>query len=110
VVGEEGPLGVKLGATYPGSAFVEFQQHLLDLHARGVILAIASKNNVADVDEVFATNKAMVLAPSHFAAIEVHWRSKTESLASIAGCLNIGLEHVVFVDDNPVECEEVRRN
>jgi FkbH-like protein len=110
VVGEEGPLGIKLGATYPGSAFVEIQQYLLDLHARGVILAIASKNNPADVDEVFATNQSMVLASSHFAAIEVHWRSKTESLASIAVRLGIGLEHLVFADDNPVECEEIRRN
>ena len=89
---------------------MEFQRHLLDLHARGVILAIASKNNAADVDEIFATNKAMVLAQSHFAALEVHWRSKTESLANIAARLNIGLEHIVFVDDNPAECEEVRRS
>lgn len=110
IVGEDGPLGVALGATYPGSAFVEFQQHLLDLHARGVILAIASKNNAADVDEIFATNKAMVLAQSHFAAMEIHWRSKSESLQSIATRLNIGLEHVVFADDNPAECEDVRRN
>jgi FkbH-like protein len=110
IVGDEGPLGVQLGATYPGSAFVEFQRYLLDLHARGVILGIASKNNPANVDEVFAVNKAMVVAQSHFAAIEVHWRSKTESLANIASHLGIGLEHIVFVDDNPVECEEVRRN
>lgn len=110
IVGEDGPLGVSLGATYPGSAFVEFQQYLLDLHARGVILAIASKNNAADVDEIFATNKSMVLAQSHFAALEVHWRPKTESLQNIARRLNIGLEHVVFADDNPAECEEVRRN
>jgi FkbH-like protein len=110
VVGEDGPLGVQLGATYPGSAFAEFQQYLLGLRARGVILAIASKNNPGDVDEIFAANKAMVLAPQHFAAIEVHWRSKSESVASIATRLGIGLEHVVFVDDNPAECEEVRRN
>lgn len=110
VVGEDGPLGVALGATYPGSAFVEFQHHLLDLHARGVILAIASKNNAADVDEIFAINTAMVLKQAHFSAIEVHWRPKTESLRNIADRLNIGLEHVVFADDNPVECEEVRRN
>ena len=110
VLGEDGPTGVKLGANYPGSAFVEFQQHLLDLRARGIILAVASKNNPADVDEIFATNKAMVLAQSHFATLEVHWRSKTESLTNIAARLNIGLEHIVFADDNPVECEEVRRN
>lgn len=110
VVGEDGPNGVELGATYPGSAFLEFQRYLLDLHARGVILAVASKNNAADVDEIFATNKAMVLAPAHFAALEVHWRSKTESLRSIATRLNIGLEHIVLADDNPAECDAVRRS
>jgi FkbH-like protein len=110
VVGEDGALGVKLGATYPGSAYADFQRYLLTLHARGVILAIATKNNATDVDEIFATNEAMVLGQSHFAALEVHWRPKSESLASIAARLGIGLEHVVFVDDNPAECEEVRRN
>lgn len=110
VVGEEGPLGVQLGPTYPGNAFTEFQRCLLDLHARGVLLAVASKNNPADVDEVFATNKGMLLAESHFSRMEVHWRSKTESLVSIAAYLGIALDHVVFVDDNPVECEEVRRS
>ena len=61
VVGEEGPLGIQLGATYPGSAFVEFQHRLLDLHTRGVLLAVASKNNPSDVDEVFQANTAMAL-------------------------------------------------
>ena len=66
VVGEEGPSGVQLGSTYPGSAlFVEFQHRLLDLHTRGVILAVASKNNPSDVDEVFQPNTAMVLKKSH---------------------------------------------
>ncbi len=109
VLGEEGPMGIELGANYPGSAFVEFQHQLLDLHARGVVLAIASKNNPADVDEVFQANPAMVLKKSHFAELQVHWRSKTESLPEIARRLNLGLEHCAFADDNPVECEEVRR-
>ena len=110
VLGEEGPLGVQLGSTYPGSAFVEFQHRLLDLHARGVILAVASKNNPSDVDEIFQANTAMVLNKSHFAEMQVHWNSKTVSLTEIARRLNIGLEHCVFADDNPVECEEVRRS
>ena len=110
VLGEEGPLGIQLGATYPGSAFVEFQHRLLDLHTRGVILAVASKNNPSDVDEVFQANPAMVLKKSHFAEMQVHWNSKTVSLPEIARRLNIGLEHCVFADDNPVECEEVRRS
>src|SRR5439155_17125721 len=59
VLGEEGPQGIQLGPDYPGSAYVEFQRAIRSLRQRGVILAIASKNNPADVDEVFATNSHM---------------------------------------------------
>ena len=108
IVGEDGAEGIALGATYPGSAFVEFQRHVLDLHRRGVILALASKNNPADVDEVFARHPSMVLKREHFAAMEIHWEPKSESLRRISNRLSIGLEHVVFADDNAAECEEVR--
>ena len=108
IVGEDGVDGIRLGATYPGSAFVEFQRHAQDLGKRGVILAIASKNNPADVDEVFARHPSMVLRKDDFAAMEIGWNAKSESLRRIAERLSIGLEHVVFVDDNPAECEEVR--
>ena len=107
VVGEQGPLGVALGAEYPGSAFVAFQRAIRDLQKRGVILAIASKNNPPDVDEVFEKNQAMLLRKSDFAVLEVGWNEKTESLVRIAKKLNIGLDHLVFVDDNPVECSRV---
>ena len=107
VVGEQGPLGVALGADYPGSAFVAFQRAIRDLQKRGVILAIASKNNPPDVDEVFEKNQAMLLRKSDFAVLEVGWNEKTESLVRIAKKLNIGLDHLVFVDDNPVECSRV---
>jgi FkbH-like protein len=109
VVGEEGVDGIHLGANYPGSAFVEFQQHLLALHGRGVVLAIASKNNRADVDEVFAVHRSMLLRKEHFADMQVHWEPKSESLCRIASNLDIGLEHLVLIDDSPAECEQVRR-
>ena len=109
VVGEDGVEGIALGPNYPGNAFVEFQRAVLDLHRRGVILGIASKNNAADVDEVFASHRAMLLRKEHFAALEIHWELKSESLRRIAQRLNIGLEHMVFADDNPAECALVRR-
>ena len=109
IVGEDGVDGIRLGATYPGSAFAQFQHHVLDLQRRGVIVAVASKNNPADVDEVFERHRAMVLKRAHFAALEIGWAPKSESLRRIAQQLSIGLEHLVFVDDNPAECEEVRR-
>jgi len=59
-------LGVELGSEYPGSAFVAFQRAVLGLRERGVLLAVASKNNAADVDEVFDQNPAIVLKPEHF--------------------------------------------
>lgn len=108
VVGEDGVDGVRLGPNYPGNAFVEFQRVLLDLHSRGVILAVASKNNPADVSVMFEQHPFMLLRKEHFAASEIHWGRKSESLARIARHLNIGLEHVVFADDNPAECVEVR--
>ena len=107
VLGDEGPLGVALGSEYPGSAFVAFQHAVLRLRERGIILAIASKNNESDVEELFERNSAMVLKPEHFAARQIHWEPKSLSLKRIADELNIGLEHIVFADDNPAECAEV---
>ncbi|MBF0178492.1 MAG: HAD family hydrolase [Magnetococcales bacterium] len=108
ILGEDGPHGIRLGADYPGSAFVALQRTLLRLHARGVLLAIASKNNPEDVEEVFRAHPAMVVRKEHFAAMEIHWQPKSESLLSIARRLNIGLEHMVFLDDSPMECAQVQ--
>ncbi|MBF0188503.1 MAG: HAD family hydrolase [Magnetococcales bacterium] len=108
IIGEDGLDGIKLGPNYPGSAFVAFQKAVLQLHARGIVLAIASKNNPPDVDEVFQQHDHMVLKKEHFAAQEIHWKPKSQSLRNIAHSLNLGLEHMVFVDDNPAECEQVR--
>ncbi|OGB11627.1 MAG: hypothetical protein A3E79_07985 [Burkholderiales bacterium RIFCSPHIGHO2_12_FULL_61_11] len=109
VVGEDGVDGIQLGPNYPGSAFVEFQRLILDLYRRGVILAVASKNNPADVDAVFLNHPFMMIRKEHFAEMEIHWNPKSDSLKRIAKRLNIGLDHMVFVDDNPAECEQVRR-
>ena len=107
VLGEEGPQGIRLGPDYPGSAYVEFQRAVRGLRQRGVILAIASKNNPADVEEAFAVNKHFVLRPQDFSVVRVGWNAKSQSLREIAASLNIALDHMVFVDDNPVECDEV---
>jgi FkbH-like protein len=107
ILGEEGPRGIQLGPEYPGSAYVAFQHAIRGLRQRGVILAVASKNNPADVDEVFASNPHMVLRPEDFSIVRIGWNAKSQSLAEITAHLNIAPDHVVFVDDNPVECDEV---
>jgi FkbH-like protein len=109
VLGEEGLAGIQIGPVYPGSAYLAFQNAVVDLQKRGILLAIASKNNAEDVEEVFARHDKMVLRREHFASMKIGWGLKSESLEKISKELNIGLEHMVFVDDNPAECEEVAR-
>lgn len=107
VLGEDGPRGIHLGPEYPGSAYLAFQRAIRGLRQRGVILAVASKNNPSDVDEVFATHPEMALRREDFAILRVGWNAKSQSIAEIAAHLNIALDHVVFVDDNPAESDEV---
>lgn len=109
VLGEDGVAGIKLGADYPGNAFVRFQRAVRSLRDRGILLAIASKNNETDVDELFASHRDMVLRREDFAARQVHWNDKAQSLQAIATELNIGIDALVFFDDNPVEREWIQR-
>jgi len=109
VIGEQGLGGIKLGHTYPGNAFREFQQFVLTLFQRGVLLAINSKNNPEDVQEVLEKHPDMILRARHFSVIRANWRDKTENIREIADELNIGLDSLVFFDDSPLECEAMRR-
>jgi FkbH-like protein len=108
IVGEDGVEGLKLGAEYPGAAFRDVQRALLDLSQRGIILAVCSKNNQADVQEVFDKHPGMLLKPEHFAALRINWLPKSENLKQIAAELNIGLDSLAFIDDNPVERQQIR--
>ena len=108
VIGEDGLDGIKLGAEYPGNAYLEVQRAILDLHRRGIILAICSKNNPDDALEVFKQHDAMLLRLDHFAATRINWKSKAENIRELATELNIGIDALAFLDDNPLEREEVR--
>jgi FkbH-like protein len=108
VIGEGGIGGIKLCREYPGAAYRALQQVILDLHARGIILAVSSKNNEADAHEAMSTHPEMLLRPAHFAALRINWNDKVQSLKEISGELNVGLDALAFLDDNPVERERVR--
>lgn len=103
IIGEDGLEGIKLGRTHPGSAYCEFQQEIVNLYNRGVIIAICSKNNEQDVWEVFRKHPDMVLREAHIATAQVNWEDKATNLLRIAEDLNIGLDSIVFVDDRPAE-------
>lgn len=109
IVGEDGPSGIVLGGEYPGAAYRAVQRVLLDLHKRGIVLAVCSKNNQADAMEVLRHHREMLLRPEHFAALRINWKDKIENLREIAGELNLGLDALAFLDDSPAERERVRR-
>ena len=109
VLGEEGISGIKIGGDYPGKAFAFFQKSLLQLSKAGVILAVCSKNNEADVLEAWDKNPFMVLKKEHFAAYRINWTDKATNIKELADELNIGLDSFVFVDDNPTERELIKQ-
>jgi FkbH-like protein len=103
IVGEDGPHGIRLGDTSPGSEFREFQQYLLSLSQRGMLLAINSKNNEADALEVIRSHEAMILRETAFSAVRINWDHKSTNMVSIAEELGIGLDALVFIDDSDNE-------
>jgi FkbH-like protein len=109
VVGEDGVDGLQLDGEYPGAAFREVQRALLDLHQRGVLLAVCSKNNPAESLEALERHPGMLLRREHFSVLKINWQDKATNLLEIAAELNIGIDAVGFLDDNPVERELVRR-
>lgn len=108
VVGEEGIAGIALGKSYPGSAYYEFQQETLNLYHKGIILALCSKNNEADVWQVFREHPGMVLKREHIAAARINWQDKATNIKQLAQDLNIDLDSMVFVDDSEFEIEMIR--
>lgn len=107
VLGESGA-AISLGEDYPGNVFKAFQRQLRTYRDRGILLAIASKNNERDVVELFEKHPDLVLRWSDFAARQIHWNDKASSLVSIAEELHISTEALAFFDDSPVEREWVR--
>ena len=109
IIGEDGMDGIALGPDYPGNTFLDFQRRLLDYQQRGFILALCSKNNPADLDQVLREHPHQLLRDEHFAARRVNWVPKTDNLISLAEELNLGLDSFIFVDDSDHECAAVRQ-
>lgn len=109
VVGEDGLQGIVLSEEGPGKVYRDFQQLLQQLKATGVLLALCSKNNESDAWEVLDKHPMMVLHRNDFVAHRINWNNKAENIRSIANELDLGLDSFVFIDDNPVEREQIRQ-
>jgi len=110
VIGDDGLAGIALGQGTPrGEAYTAFQQYVLDLRARGVLLAVCSKNDERIAKEAFEKHPEMVLRLNDISCFVANWGDKAENLRTVAARLNIGLNAVVLVDDNPAERSLVRQ-
>ncbi len=110
VVGDDGVEGIRIGdGDAVGEAFKAFQEYVLNLKQRGVMLAVCSKNDEVHALGPFQELSDMVLKRDDFVAFVANWEPKPDNIAAIAAQLNIGLNAIVFVDDNPAEREHVRQ-
>jgi fkbH domain len=109
IIGDDGMEGIQIGKETPeAEAYTAFQRYLLTLKERGVLLAVCSKNEEVVAKSGFS-HPDTVLQLDDFVAFQANWESKDQNIRAIARQLNIGLDSLVFLDDNPVERAIVRQ-
>jgi FkbH-like protein len=109
VIGEDLLAGIELDPNeHPGRIYHDFQATVLRLAARGVMIALCSRNNEADVLEVLDEHPHCLIGRKHLVGWRIDWRDKLSNITALAEELNIGLDSMVFVDDDAAECQLVR--
>jgi FkbH-like protein len=109
IVGDVGWQGLKLGGHDPvGEALVDFQREIKALNRRGVLLGIVSKNEETTALAAIKEHPEMILRAADFAGWRINWSDKAQNIVELVTQLNLGLDSVVFIDDNPVERARVR--
>lgn len=108
VIGDDGMNGIEIGELGTGRAYTDLQKWCLELKKRGILLAVCSKNDEETAKEPFLKHPDMVLQLEDFAMFVCNWDDKATNIKRIQNALNIGMDSLVFVDDNPFERELVR--
>jgi FkbH-like protein len=103
VVGEDGVTGIALP---PG--FLRVQRYAIEQQEKGILICLASKNSERDVLDVFEQRPDMQLKSEHIISRRIDWNLKSDNISSMARELNLGLDSFVFIDDNPIECAQMR--
>lgn len=109
IAGEDGISGVRLDLSGPGKTYYDFQEEILNLYYKGILLAVNSKNNPEDAFDIMENHPHMLLRKKCFSCFKINWQDKVTNLKEIANELNIGLDSLVFFDDNPVERDYVKK-
>ena len=110
VLGEDGPEGIALGGDFPGNAFSRFQATLKSFSQAGVALAVCSKNDEDLAISTMESHANMIIRPDDLVSHRINWQPKWQNIQQIAAELDLGLDSVMFLDDNPVEREAVKLN
>ena len=105
VCGEDGPWGIEVTAPYRA-----LQEFMIGQMNAGMLLCLCSKNNEKDALDVFDQRTDMLLKREHLVSWRINWNSKSENIKSLANELNLGLDSFIFIDDNPVDCADVKIN
>lgn len=108
IVGDDGVNGIVLGGVGEGEAYVNFQNYLLELKKRGIVLAICSKNDETTARRVFRENSQMILKESDIAVFVANWDAKVDNIRAIQSALNLSFDSILFLDDNAFERNAVR--
>ena len=109
VFGDLGIEKVEIGKSSPlGEAFTNFQKYLLLLRERGILLAIASKNDSITTMQAINSHPEMLIKEEHLSAYEINWKDKAQNIINICNKVNLGPQSAVFIDDNPFERNLVR--
>lgn len=108
VIGDDGLENIQIGELGQGQAFSGLQTWLKELKKRGVLLAVCSKNEEAAAKLPFEKHPEMILRLDDFAMFVANWEDKARNIRRIQETLNIGMDSMVFFDDNPFERELVR--
>jgi FkbH-like protein len=109
ILGEDGIDNIKMGEDYPGNAYKFFQSWLVQLERFGIILTVCSKNNEDDVLNVWENHPDLILRKELIVAYRINWNNKADNIKDIAQQLNIGLDSMIFIDDNPAERELIKQ-
>lgn len=109
IVGEDGLAGIRIGpGSAEGDAYADLQRYLRELKDRGIVLAVCSKNDAADARAPFLEKRGMILGIDDFTVFLANWEDKATNLRRIASEIGVGLDSLVFLDDNPFERAWVR--
>ncbi|MGH7720391.1 MAG: HAD-IIIC family phosphatase, partial [Gemmatimonadaceae bacterium] len=109
VLGEEGISGIAIGQSWPGREYLDFQRQLLELSRQGILLAVCSKNNEPEALAVFREHPEQLIRERHLAAYRINWSDKATNIRELAAELNIGVDHMMLLDDSPHERSWVRQ-